>query len=257
MIKWWFALLLLTWQVQANQRVVMTSLNWPPYSGEELIEQGVSVAIAKEAFAAMGYQLVVEFKPWVRTVTTASRKAQYIGYFPEYYFDTQEFVFSDPIGHGPLGLVENTQSPIRWSTLSDLTQYRVGTVKGYVNTPEFDQMVASGSLTVEETLDDLRNVYKVAKGRLDAAVIDANVLDFLIRRDSRSALLSKRLRMNPTLLAEKDLFLAFNNSEEGRKWRDIFNQGLAKIDPLAIAASVQKRQQEPGNVTQLPVADKR
>ncbi|CAM3604340.1 hypothetical protein VIAQ111709_03000 [Vibrio aquimaris] len=34
----------------------MTSLDWPPYSGENLRENGYSIAIAREAFSAMGYE---------------------------------------------------------------------------------------------------------------------------------------------------------------------------------------------------------
>ncbi|MDN3683593.1 hypothetical protein QW180_03185 [Vibrio sinaloensis] len=59
--------------------------NWP--------KNGLSVAIAREAFAVMGYELVVEFKPWVRSVATATKQERFIGYFPEYYFDSEEFVF--------------------------------------------------------------------------------------------------------------------------------------------------------------------
>lgn len=208
----------------------MTSLDWPPYSGESLAENGFSVEIARAAFAAMGYELVVEFKPWVRTVALASKTKQYAGYFPEYYFNTNDFVFSDPIGSGPLGLVENVKWPISWSHLDDLQALKIGVVQGYVNTEKFDQMVADGLIQVEASANDTLNIHKVAKGRIDAAVIDANVLDYLIGIDPREEMLSKMVRMNSRLLESKLLYLAFKNTPEGNNWRVIFNQGLEKID---------------------------
>ncbi len=219
-----------TVSVKANQQVYMTSLEWPPYSGEDLEQKGLSVAVAKAAFLAMGYELVVDFKPWVRSVALASKTDRYAGYFPEYYFDTDEFVFSDSIGTGPLGLVENRKSPISWREVDDLREYRIGVVQGYVNTAEFDALVAQGLISVEASANDIRNIYKVAKGRLDAAVIDSNVLDYLISIDQRAEMLAGRVRMNERLLETKQIYLAFKNTPEGHNWREIFNQGLEKID---------------------------
>lgn len=227
-------LLLYSLAIQSAPRVYMTSLDWPPYSGESLIDNGLSVAVAREAFAAMGYELIVEFKPWVRTITLAAKKDQYIGYFPEYYFDSSEFVFSDPIGSGPLGIMENVKRPVAWSDLQDLKNLRIGVVQGYVNTKDFDSMVEQGLLQVEASANDIHNIYKVAKGRLDTAVIDKNVLDYLISIDRQADVLSQSVRMNRRLLENKLLYLAFKNTPEGNNWRDIFNQGLMKIDIDAI-----------------------
>ncbi|NVD06309.1 amino acid ABC transporter substrate-binding protein [Vibrio sp. JPW-9-11-11] len=233
-MKWWL-ILLLVWNNAEAQRVYMTSLDWPPYSGEALPENGLSVAIAREAFAAMGYELVVEFKPWVRTVTTASKREKYIGYFPEYAFDTEKYIFSDSIGTGPLGFVQNRNKAISWSTLADLSSYRIGVVQGYVNTRAFDQWVEQGKLDVEASENDVINIHKVAKGRLDLAVIDANVLKYLVDTDRRKSVLETRVEMNDRLLEVKQLYLAFKNSPEGNNWRRIFNQGLSQVDVNRVA----------------------
>jgi amino acid ABC transporter substrate-binding protein, PAAT family (TC 3.A.1.3.-) len=36
--------------------------------------------------------------------------------------------------------------------------------------------------------------------------------------------------MNKKLLVDKKLYIAFANNEAGKKWRNIVNQGLKKID---------------------------
>jgi len=46
--------------------------------------------------------------------------------------------------------------------------------------------------------------------------------------------LEGKLKLNRQLLASKGLLVAFRNSEEGQRWRDIFDQGLARIDAKSI-----------------------
>lgn len=40
--------------------------------------------------------------------------------------------------------------------------------------------------------------------------------------------------MNERLLENKEIYLAFKNTPEGQNWRDVFNQGLKKIDTALI-----------------------
>ena len=99
----------------ADKTVYLTSLDWPPYSSKALDQQGASVAVAKEAFKAMGYQLKVDFFPWSRSVALAKDSgSKYSGYFPEYYSDdtAKDFVYSDAMGSGPLGFAERKDNSI-------------------------------------------------------------------------------------------------------------------------------------------------
>lgn len=212
----------------------LTSLDWPPYSGENLPAQGASVAVAKAAFEAMGHELVVEFFPWSRAVALATNNDKYSGYFPEYFYESEDFAFSDSMGQGPLGFVESVANPIEWTSLSDLTKYQVGVVQDYVNTEELDQMIAAGEIKAPAVTSDTQNVLKVAGGRIDLAVIDSNVLAYLLENDPRAQSAAGQVQMNDRLLVEKDLYIAFKNNAEGQRWRDIFNQGLEKIDIEAI-----------------------
>lgn len=218
------------------ETVYLTSLEWPPYSSAELPNQGASIAVAKAAFAAMGYQLEVEFYPWSRAVALATRDEKYAGYFPEYWYESDEFSFSDPMGIGPLGFVENVNKPITWRSINDLTAYRIGTVQDYVNTDELDAMIANGSIKAEPVTSDARNILKVAAGRIDMAVIDSNVFSFLTAHDAQVTPVADRVKMNSKLLVDKELFVAFKNTPGGKQWKDIFNAGLAKIDVEAIMA---------------------
>ena len=71
-------------------------------------------------------------------------------------------------------------------------------------------------------------------GRVDLAVIDKNVMQYLFKTEWSLVNQRDQVQFNQKILAEKNLYLCFNKSEEGKRMAEIFNQGLAKIDAAAI-----------------------
>lgn len=212
----------------------LTSLEWPPYTGQAVEQQGASVAIVRAAVEAMGHELNVEFFPWERTVHLAKTRPDIAGYFPEYYFETDELLFSQPIGSGPLGFVENVNKPISWKSLTDLKELDIGVVRGYTNTTELDRMIANQEVNAFAVTNDSQNILKVAGQRIPLAVIDSHVLQYLLEHDPYLTTARKKVKMNNKLLEEKQLFIAFSNDESGKKWKAIVDEGLKKIDIEAI-----------------------
>ncbi|KLN64007.1 MULTISPECIES: substrate-binding periplasmic protein [Vibrio] len=210
--------------------LTLTSLEWPPYASRSQPEQGASVAVVKAAVEAMGHELKVEFYPWERAVHLAKTQPKYAGYFPEYYFESDDLVLSDPIGTGPLGFAENTSKPVTWSSLQDLKSYKIGVVRGYINTEELDAMIASGAIQGIPVTADNVNLKKVAANRIPLAVIDKNVFNYLLQSDPEVTKAKASLQMNAKLLEEKQLYVAFGNDETGQKWKQIVDAGLKKID---------------------------
>ncbi len=221
----------------ADKLVHLTSLDWPPYSGKALTEQGASVAVAKAAFKAMGYELKVSFFPWSRAVALAKDgKSKYSGYFPEYYSEdtAKDYIYSDAMGSGPLGFAERKDNTIGWSVLEDLKAHKIGIVQDYINTTEFDAMVASKSLKTSTTTSDTKNLLKLVNGRIDLAVVDKNVMNYLFKTDKNLAKKSASAQFNSTLLEDKKLFICFKKNAEGQELAKIYNEGLKKIDIKAI-----------------------
>lgn len=217
------------------EKVKLSSLEWPPYTGQGLPEGGASIKVAKSAFAAMGYELEVEFYPWQRAVDMANQ-GRTAGYFPEYYSADieKDFIFSARMGDSPLGLIEPAGAGTAWSSLDDLKAKTIGVVSGYVNTEEFDAMAASGALTTDESSDDTTLIRKVAAGRMDLAVMDRHVFDYLVTNDPELSSAKASVSFNGKLLEEKGLFICFARTPEGEKLAAIFNEGLTKIDANAI-----------------------
>ena len=221
-----------------DKTVRLTSLDWPPYSGAKLRQQGASIAVAQAAFKTMGYTLVVDFYPWSRAVNLAKDDANYAGYFPEYFAEDirKDFIFSASMGTGPLGFAERVDEPHPWKSLDDLSKLRVGVVQDYVNTEAFDTRVAQKKIQADVATSDAKNLLKLAGKRIDLAVVDHNVFNYLLQstpelKDARTS-----LRFNDKLLEDKDLFICFKKGPEGEKWTKVFNEGLKKINAAAIFA---------------------
>ena len=217
--------------VQAAEYKV-TSLDWPPYSGERLVAQGFLSAVVSDAFKAAGSSVKIEFFPWNRTVDRARNSEAYVAYFPEYHSKANEAgcLYSDPVGVSPLVLVERKADPVRWESYDALKGRKIGVVRGYVNTEELDARIASKALAADFALDDARNVLKLAAGRVDVAVIDLNVFNYLAKNDSSVEAVAGQLQVNGKFLEDKKLFVCFKRSPEGEKALRAFNLGLKKID---------------------------
>jgi polar amino acid transport system substrate-binding protein len=215
-----------------GQSLTLATLDWPPYTGASLKDSGASSAIATAAFKAMGYNLKLEFLPWERAVTLAKNDSRYAGYFPEYYAEdnAKDFRYSEPMGIGPLGFVERRDAPVKWTSLDDLKGRSIGVVSGYINTTEFDAMAESGKLKTDVAPDDATNLKKVAGRRVSLAVIDPNVMDYLLANDPKLAGLKDLLQFNAKTLELKKLYICFKKGPEGEKLAQVFAEGLKKID---------------------------
>jgi polar amino acid transport system substrate-binding protein len=235
-------LLLLAAPLRA-ETVKLTSLDWPPFSGPTVPASGAATAVVQEAFRNAGDTLLVSFMGWQEAVDTALKGPDYVGYFPEYFsaeMDGKTCAFSQPIGSSPLGLVERREKPVAWKTLNDLQGQKIGTVQGYVNTAEFDSMAAAGTLTVDAAPDDATNLRRVADGTLPLAVIDRNVMEYLLNFDDSLKGLKAGLRFNPKPLENKELFVCFRTDAKGLATRDRFNKALATIDVGQVQGEVLK-----------------
>ena len=160
-----------------------------------------------------------------------------VGYFPGYHCQHRGgFVASEPLGNGPLGFAEHADAPITWATLDDIAdqQLKVGTVLGYANTDDFDAKVGTGYILAVPSNDDLTNLKKLVRRRIDAVVIDKLVLEYLKATDASLTSGKDKLLFDETPLEDKTLYLCFRDDETGRPLKHIFNAGLEQIDPAAI-----------------------
>lgn len=225
-----FALGIVAGTAHARPVVYLSSLEWPPYVGKYLPENGSSAKIVREAFAAMGFELRILFLPWKRAMHMADNDFQVVGYFPEYYSPERagKYVFSKSYSCSPVSLLES-KNPVVWNTVDDLAGLRVGFVSGYVNTTALDRAVSNGTIVPDYAPTDKNNIMKVIKGRVDCAVVDPLVYGYLAVTDEDISRHSGALQIEPRAFGVNELFVAFQNDDAGRFYARILNEGLKKI----------------------------
>lgn len=224
----------------AEDPVTITTLEWPPYTSEELPKGGATTQVVRQAFEAAGLGINVATVPWKRAIAIANEDEAAVAYFPGYHCrHVDGFVASEPIGDGPLGFAQHVNAPVTWSDVDDIGEQklRVGTVLGYANTDEFDEKAGTGWIRAIPAPDDITNLRKLGRQRLDIAVIDKLVLSYLLATESSLQDLADEIEFNDKPLEEKTLYMCFNDDEAGRALRDRFNAGLAQVDVDALIDS--------------------
>jgi ABC-type amino acid transport substrate-binding protein len=220
----------------AEEKVVrLATLDWEPYIGQKLPDQGYTAALIREAYRDQGWTVRIEFYPWARALHLA-RIGEVDGLMPEYFNSSRknEFNYSFPFPGGPLVLYKRKADDIGFVTdpatdqdraLRALKDKRFGVVRGYLNTPVFD---AAAYLHKEEAMDDATNLRKLVYKRVDLAVIDRRVAEYIIRTQYPDYA-SKIEPMNPPL-ADIPLFIAFSlKSPKHAEARAAFNRGLTAM----------------------------
>jgi polar amino acid transport system substrate-binding protein len=216
----------------AEKIVRLASLDWPPYVGARLPDQGLSAKAVKDAYRAMGYTVEIVFLPWARTVHVTKTDPRIDGFFPEYASKERaaDFHYSRPIGSGPLGFVERVESPVTWSTLDDVAKQKIAVVRDYVNTDEFDKRVAKGQLNVSVNNNDTDALREVGAGLVSLAVIDRHVFDHLMNTSPELAHLRGRLRFNDHVLEDKQLYICFKKGARGETLARVLHDGMKRTE---------------------------
>lgn len=216
---------------RADKVVYLSSIEWPPYTGQFLNNQGESSKLVRAAFAMMGYKVEIIFVPWKRAMRMADTDMQVAGFFPEYYSEerAEKYIFSAPFGCSPVGLLMQRDKPLEWKSVDDLSGHRIGFVSGYVNTLELDLAIANGTITADYAPYDESNILKVATGRIRAAVIDPHVYRYLAQTSPKVKKYSDRLEVHPDNFGVNELYIAFRRDRNGENYARIFNEGLEKI----------------------------
>lgn len=209
--------------VRSAETLTLATLDWEPYIGQNMPNQGYVAALVKEAYATAGYEVKYEFMPWARVVALA-KEGKTDGYLPEYYAESlkTDFLVSEPFPGGPLGFFKRKADKVTFTNLQDLKDLKIGVVRDYVNTEEFDK---AAFLTKEEANDDITNLRKLLGNRLDLAVMDKYVGMYLIQKEMADK--AGELEFVSPVLEEKSLYLCISKKTANAEAKiKAFNDGL-------------------------------
>ncbi len=217
----------------------LASLEWLPYVGPGLAQDGLSGAVASAVAKQFGYTIKVDYFPWTRAMQVGREDDSYTGYFPAYYTEerARQCHFSAPMGHSTLGLAYLKDNPVKWHTVADLVGVKIGVVAGYSNGAEFDALAKQGKLTIDASPGDLFNMKKLLANRVQAAVIDKSVLRYLVLTDPSLNSERERIEFHENVLAELSLHVCFHRTPAGQKLQQSFDAALRNVDIKKIEAA--------------------
>ncbi len=204
------------WVVMASQgfaaenTVKLATVEWTPYVGKKLPENGFISEIVKTALERAGYSVEIKFMPWA-TLLKAVESGKMDAFFPAYYSKerTEKFVVSDRFFSVHLYLCALKSRNIAYNTLEDLKPYKIGVVRGYLNTPTFD---SADYLNKKMANSDKLNVIKLLKKRVDIVVVDKYAALEILKKNAPDKI--GDLDFLEPSLEEKSLHLIFSRKNK-------------------------------------------
>lgn len=225
------ALLAMPAHAEEKNTPILLTLEWPPYTSAKLPASGFVAKRVKSAYRALGQDSRIAFYPWRTAIRLPYTDHRFTGFFPTYPSREHKKVchLSEPVGVSPVGFAEPRKKPLSWKRVEDLAPYRIGVVAAYANEDAFDQLVNDGNIHTTESDGDAENLLHLVQGKVDGAVIDSHVFDWLMNNDARLRPYRDKFKMNERLLVTWPLFVCFRKDREGAVMRDHFNAGLSRL----------------------------
>ncbi|MCG7551238.1 transporter substrate-binding domain-containing protein [Pseudoalteromonas sp. Of7M-16] len=212
------------------QTLTITIGEYPPYSGVQLVEQGLVPQIIRKAFAQQGIKVKFVFMPWARSFKE-SEKVRYDA--SAYWFCTTErqrdYLCSTALYEETAVFFYNKNNPIPpWQRLEELDKYRIGATRGYSYTQEFWQLASTGLLNISIMTRDEQNLSMLIKGRIDLFPMGLLPANYLLEQEYPND--KHVLSYHSTPLMTGTLHLLFPRTKPtSEKLLKIFNDGMQKI----------------------------
>lgn len=196
----------------AEETWKITSLNWEPYSGAEMENQGSSIKKLREVLQKNGIKLIVEFYPWPRAQKIAKTK-EYVGYFPAWPEEVHEgFIASPPVDWSLVSVLKRSGSSVSFDSIDDLfRKYNVGIVKTYTYPKVINDAMKKYPDHVDQAYDEIMLLKKLSIGRHLVAITDPNVMIYLSKNEDITNIEPIKVIM------KKELVVALRDDKENAK----------------------------------------
>lgn len=233
---------------RSKKVINLATLQWPPYIGEMLCNKGWVFQYAVALLVQKGYQVNIHFYPWARAVRLVELGAMDI-LFPEYFIEDNApsdnikgknrrdlLELSKPYPGGEISFLKRKAEQDNFlGKLENLVGEKIGVVRGYQNTPEFDAMMDAGLFDIVETVDDLQLMKMLAAKRVNLIVGDPLVLRHTVAHSSLSQqdkelILQETTNVLPSLQYNH---LYFAVSKKAENWQQLLvdlNQAITAFE---------------------------
>jgi polar amino acid transport system substrate-binding protein len=224
--KFCFAFLISFSGALAAAEVRLVTLEYPPYTSQQLSNGGSMLVLVERAFAATGNSVHVDVLPWARAQLQLSH-GKYDGLLPLWPNEIQaaNLISSRPLDYSELGFFVRTDSPIQFTDISELRGRRVGVARGY----DYPASIMAAGFIPEDGASDLINLRKLAAKRFDLILLERRVGEHLI---SQNPELANLVTWQGKVLERTPMSVGFIPAKPGQQqnWPQVFEQGLQQLD---------------------------
>ncbi|MCX4027509.1 transporter substrate-binding domain-containing protein [Endozoicomonas sp. SM1973] len=199
---------------------------WPPHFGPKLPDEGYFADIIYQAFQQVGKTAGILYTSWNRAFELG-KKGKYDGLVGAFYAKEREklFSYSKPISSSNLVFFQKKGEQISYNTLRDLSPYRIGTVRGYHYTDEFNK---ADYLQKLEEVHTERNINLLLIGRLDLIVAEEKVAQYLLKTKFKNKNLDVDILDKPLVTHKLFLMIPKESHKHDSVLAD-FNRGFSLL----------------------------
>lgn len=198
-----------------------------PFSGEAVMDGGMSTEIIIRAFAEVGYTTKVDFMPWKRGYQDTLQH-KYLGTFPYVKNEEREklFFYSQPTYAARVFFFVRNDFKIKYSKDEDLKGLTTCVPLGY-STKEIERFTKKELITVQRPLTDEACFKMLEKGRVDLFSVN-EITGWRIIHKIYGDTKGFRTLGKPLLVNSYHLIIP-KSYPNGKKMIEQFNRGLDKI----------------------------
>lgn len=216
--------------VMAEEKILITNGEWPPYFSQDLKHYGLASRIVTEAFALEGISVEYGFFPWKRALQLAQMGA-WDGSALWSHSPEREalFYFSKPVVDSGYVFFHLKSYAFDWSSLEDLKNILVGATLEYHYGEAFERAEEEGVIKVERVHADELNFAKLLAQRIQLFPMTKEVGYAMLSKNFSAKDVAKithhpsPLRMHPLHL------LLTRKNPKNKEYIFKFNAGLKKL----------------------------
>ena len=196
-----------------TQMITIVADEWPPFSGEELHNKGISLDVITTVLKKAGYDVKTEILPWARIMDGARNGEHDIVGSLFYDPDLEEFMtYGDAYYETEVKLVQRKGSELTYTTLDALRPHSIVVGDGFLYADDFDRADYLNKVVVTTALQGVR---MVAYGRADLTLDSTEVIRHAIKTEDPD--LTERVEFIANPLAKREVRMAVRNSLPGKE----------------------------------------
>ncbi len=162
--------------VASKPVIEVSAIEWRPFMSKSYEGGGYCLKATREALKRAGYDMVVHFVPWSRSLSGIKNGIYHLQ--PAVWYEpsrTEFLTYTQPYGSNKIVLVSRRDQAIKFTEPRKLIGYRIGVARNYSYPP----VIMNEPNLIFDLGEDVRtNLRKLQAKRIDVTLGDAAVLRF-------------------------------------------------------------------------------